>query len=70
MKAASFLVAEQANLEMLQLGLKGVMGPGKWLQNVPQGMLSTAPGSCDVVEVVLKRCNFFFRKCHALLEPA
>ena len=63
-------VAEQANLEMLQLGLKGVVGPGKGLQNVPQGMLPTAPGSCDVVEVVLESRNFFFRQCHALLEPA
>lgn len=55
---------------MLQLGLQGVVSPCKGLQDVPEGMLPAAPGSRDVVEVVLKGCNFFLRQCHTLLEPA
>ena len=45
----------QEYLEMLQLTFKGIVGPGKGLQNIFQSMLSTASGCSDVVEVVLKR---------------
>ena len=55
---------------MLQLPLQGVVGPGKGLQDVPQGMLTTALGGCNVVEVVLKSSNFLFAESHAFSEPA
>ena len=54
---------------MLQLGLKRAVGPGKGLQDVPQGMFPTAPGSSDVVEVVLKRRHFLLRQRHTLSKP-
>ena len=55
---------------MLQLALQGTVRPSKGLQDVPEGMLATALGSCDVVKVVLKRSNLFFTQSHAFPEPA
>ena len=39
---------------MLQLGLQRIVCPGKGLQDVPQGMFPTAPGSGDVVEILFE----------------